>query len=61
MYEFLIKLSDCYCANEHEPLTGMLTFTLTLLITPRNMVLLRVARFNLSLVVGNVASPMLLR
>lgn len=61
MYEFLIKLSDCYCTNELEPLTGKLKFRLTLLITPLNMVLLRVARFNLSLVVGNVASPMLLR
>lgn len=61
MYEFLIKLSDCYCTNEHEPLTGMLKFRLTLLIIPLNMVFLRVARFNLSLVVGNVASPMLLR
>lgn len=33
----------------------------TLLMAPRNMVLLRVALFSLSLVVGKVASPMLLR
>ena len=33
---------------------------LTLLIAPLNMVLLRVALFSLSLVVGKVASPMLL-
>lgn len=61
MYRLLIKLSDWYCTNEHEELTGILEFGLTLLITPLNTVLLRVALFNLSLVVGNVASPMLLR
>lgn len=61
MYRLLIKLSDCYCTDEPEAPTGILKFGLTLLITPLNMVLLRVALFNLSLVVGNVASPMLLR
>lgn len=59
--ELFLSTSCCDYTTDSDAFSSFLMFLLTLLIAPLSMVLLRVALFSLSLVVGKVASPMLLR